>query len=212
MIKVTLYINGVIRNVIVPEGKTIRQVLEENGIAYEGAVVYVNALPIRTQGLDTKFSGISDELTHYIIEVKPDQLAEEQAFQTSDAPKAFLAGSMCVIISSLSADEIKHTKDTNPELLQLLDKAGEPCFALDIEDGYGSIKEYGAVYGSQVTREGKVTITLLLNPAEQDLRGLVQTRLGAALGQLARLERRLLTGERALPQAGGVPVCPIIQL
>ena len=212
MLKITLETDGIIREVLVPESRTIRQVLTEKHISYRAGSVYINGLPIYMEGLDTPFSHMSEEQTHYVIREKEASGAEEAGFHTCRGPKSFVFGSACIIVSSLSAEEIRRMKAVSPELLQLRDENGEPYFAMDIEEGYGSIKEYGAVYGNQVTGEGKATITILLNPAEPNLANLIRVRLREALRKLVRLEGQILAAMGVTAGTDGAGVCPIYQV
>ena len=53
MLKITLNEKNQIRNVLVPESRTIRQVLVDNHVDYSSSIIYLNALPILPKGLDT---------------------------------------------------------------------------------------------------------------------------------------------------------------
>ena len=211
MLKITLKENNFIRNVLVPESKTIRQVLVENHIDYSDKDVFINALPVQPHGLDTKFSHISDEATHYVITAMSSDSddkgessvmkmdIENSLFQTAHAPKVFLISSVCIIVSALTAQEIRKLKHARPDLLEMKDNNQEPYFAMDIESGYGSLKEYGAVYSDRVTCEGKATITILLSAAEQDLSDVIINKLGISFHKLVQLEKRILAEEHGIP-------------
>ncbi len=209
MLKISLKEKDQIRNVLVPESKTIRQVLIENHVDYGDSNVYVNALPIQPNGLDTRFSHISDEATHFVISVaaaNPDnqnaslsEQKEESLFQTAHAPKVYLISSVCIIVSALTAQEISDIKHTHPELLQIHDENQEPLFAIDIEPGYGSLKEYGAVYSDRVTCEGKATITILLSATERDLSDVISNKLGIPFHKLIQLEKQILKELHGIP-------------
>ncbi len=204
MLKITLNEKNQIRNVLVPESRTIRQVLVDNHVDYSSSIIYLNALPILPKGLDTKFSHMSDEATHYVISIEPidssDNVEDPTGlFQTAHGPKAYLFSSVCIIVSSFTPQEKSDLKHSKPELLQIEDEAHDPVFALDVEDGYGSIKEYGAVYSDHVTCEGKATITILLNAKEKDLVGLLQERLSEPLQKLVQLEKKILSETHGIP-------------
>ncbi|MBR1710999.1 MAG: hypothetical protein IJ719_19575 [Clostridia bacterium] len=206
MLKITLHEKDQFKNILVPESRTIRQVLVDNHIDYSAARIYVNALPIYSSGLDTKFSDMSDDTNHYIISIEPADYKDpfeftEELFQTAQCPKAFLFGNACIIVSSLSVDEINNIKHRKPELLQLVDENGEAVFAMDIEDGFGSLKEYGAVYSNRSTSEGKATITIIFDPSEKDLVNLMQTRLSIPLQRLLDLEKKILAETRGISES-----------
>ena len=207
MLKISLKEENQIRNILVPENKTIRQVLIENHVDYSDCDVYVNALPVQPGGLDVRFSHISDEATHFVITVSPADPAslwmsgteEESLFQTARVPKVYLISSACIIVSALTAREIMEIRQSHPEWLQMKDENQEPFFAMDIESGYGSLKEYGAVYSDRVTCEGKATITILLSAAEQNPASVIRNRLGLPFHKLAQLEKRILNELHGIP-------------
>ncbi len=204
MLKITLNEKERLQTVLVPESRTIRQVLVDHHVDYSSGSIYLNALPITPEGLDVQFCQMSDEATHYVISIEPAEASDGTAnpaglFQTAHGPRAYLFSSVCIIVSALTAQEIIDLKHSRPELLMITDEEQEPVFALDIEEGYGSIKQYGAVYSDHVTCEGKATITILLNSKEKDLAGLLQQRLSEPLQKLVRLEKRILAETRGIP-------------
>lgn len=209
MLKIALKEKDQVRSVLVPESKTIRQVLIENHVDYCDRTVYVNALPIQPSGFDIPFSHISDEASRYIISLSPyapadqntsrSEKAERNLFHTAHAPKVYLISSVCIIVSALTAQEIQDLKRYRPEVLQIRDENRESLFAIDIESGYGSLKNFGAVYSDRVTCEGKATITILLNSAEHDLADIVCNRLGVSFHKLVQLEKRILKELHGIP-------------
>ena len=211
MLKITLIERNRAHNILVPESKTIRQVLIENHIDYSNGDVYLNALPIQGNGLDVRFSHIADEVTHYIISVNSGindrgksgaadtKNVQGSLFRTSHAPKIYLISNVCIIVSALTSQEIMDIKHSRPDLLRITDENNDPVFAMDIESGYGSLKEYGAVYSDRVTSEGKATITILLDSLEQDLSDVITNRLGLPFHKLIQLEKRILAETQGIP-------------
>ena len=212
MQKITLLTDHSVNNVLVPENRTIRQVLIDNHIDYEGGTVYVNALPIQMDGLDAKFSYFSDDPNHHYIEVKKEKKkARNISVNTPNGPKIYIIGTVCIIVSALTLQEIMDTKANSPEFMQLLNEKGEAYFAMDTEDGDGSINEYGAVYGNSTTKEGKATITLLLNSAKDDRISLVGKQLYHPLKLLVKLENQILK-QYMSSEAESISDCQIIEL
>ena len=107
--------------------------------------------------------------------------------------KAIIAGSACVIFSSLTPEDVHRLKTFSPDALTIRSENGEAVFRLDIDDdGLGSISPEGAVLGCATSAEGKATITVIINPAEENKLKLVQDRLGPALLRLEEMEAFLL--------------------
>ena len=110
-----------------------------------------------------------------------------------NAAKATINAAACVITSALKPEQIKRYKKYHPEALQLVDEDDEPVFAIDLdEEGPGSINAYGAVFGAATNAEGFATITIVLDPTNEDKKALIADKFGRALMHLADLEEQLL--------------------
>lgn len=123
----------------------------------------------------------------------PANLSEqpEHAGETAGV-KAIISGSACVVFSSLTLEEIKELKRNHPEMLVLKDDAGQAALTLDVEDQTaGKIDEYSVIFGPAVSREGKATITLLIDPKEDDTMGMIREEIGDALMKLSELENKI---------------------
>lgn len=107
-------------------------------------------------------------------------------------PKVVIMGSACVIISSLTPEDVDRYKNYHPEALTMVDEDDAEVFALDIDNGPGRLSNEKAVLSRAKSSDGKATITILLNPEEEDKVTLVQKRLGAALLRLEDMEKCLI--------------------
>lgn len=105
--------------------------------------------------------------------------------------RVMIVGCACVIISSLSPEEIDRIKAYEPKALTLT-RDGEDCFSIDIGPGQGSITESKAVYSRIRTEDGKATITIQLDPDTEDRTKAVSYKFGASLLKLDELEKQLL--------------------
>lgn len=180
MIKVTLITNNPRKTIIVPENKTVRQILEENDINYAMATTAVDGATLAVGEMDETLSdmGLTEKAVISVLANK------------NNAAKAQIIGSAAVITSDLTPDQIKTVKKYHPEALTLYDEEEEPIFAVDVEeDSTGSINACGAVFGSAVNADGKATITCVIDPAlsKEDL----LDKLGRPILKLTELEKNM---------------------
>lgn len=182
MIRVTLITNNPRKTVIAEETKTIKQLLDENDVSYGSAATALDGATLSASEMNKTLAelGVTEKAVVSVLAHK------------DNAAKAVINGSACVITSTLTAEQIKKYKKFHPEALVLYDE-DEPVFAIGYDpEGPGSIDGNGAMFGSAVDSEGHATITVMLDPAEEDLEGLVFDRIGRALLNLKELEDLLL--------------------
>lgn len=206
MKRILLDVDGdpmVFKTVLASQSKTVRQVLAESHVDYVDKVVLINGFPIYHSSLDNELEMLPDRM-HIHVAKDPAKWTHRGV---SDAmgfigTKAFVLGCTCVIVSALTADELRETKLLNPERLRIPDPQGNPVFGIDLEAGPGSITGEGAVYGSQVTSEGKPTITMLIDANTTDPRRQVLKEIRKPLRELALLEREILRarGVEGIPE------------
>ena len=111
----------------------------------------------------------------------------------NEMTKALVAGCACVVFSVLTPEENDRFKQYQPEALKLIDENNpEDVFTLDIDDGPGHVEETEAVYSRTKSADGKATITILLDPDEENKLGLAQKKIGRMLVKLQKLEEKLL--------------------
>ena len=107
--------------------------------------------------------------------------------------KAVVMGCACVVVSSLTPEQIESAKRYAPEVLKLTNETGEEMYSLDIEKGQpGRVDDDEAVYSECKTADGMATITILIDPEGEDKARMVQEQLGASLLKLHRLEEQIL--------------------
>ena len=105
--------------------------------------------------------------------------------------KAVVMGCACVVVSSLTPDEIDRFNRYDPDAL-VLKKDGEPVFSIRMDDGPGTLLEDAANYSRTTSADGKATITILLDPDAEDKAALVQKDVGASLLKLDELEKQIV--------------------
>ena len=104
--------------------------------------------------------------------------------------KVMIIGCACIIISSLTPEDIDRVRLYEPKALTLT-RDGEPCFSIDIGPGPGSITGSNAVYSRATAAGGKATITILLDPEMEDMTIAVSDKIGPSL--LKPKSRRMRT-------------------
>ena len=116
--------------------------------------------------------------------------------------KVIVAGCACVVFSELTPEKIERFKRYQPDALTMCDESNpENTFTMDIDDGPGKLEDSTAVFSRTKSVEGKATITILLDPEEEDKPAMVQQNLGPALLRLRELEAALLTRMDGLAEA-----------
>ncbi len=106
--------------------------------------------------------------------------------------RATILGCACVVVSKLTPDQIEDFRKYMPEKLQLTDEAsGEVIFAIDIDEGPGSLLPDKATYSRTKTSDGLATITIILDPECENKLDLIRERIGQALFFLDKLENRV---------------------
>lgn len=183
MIRVTLVSNNPRKTAIVPETKTIRQILAENDISLTNASVSIDGFTL----------GSPAELDKQLLEhTQADSATIAVLVNKDNAAKAVVMASSCVIESALTPDEIKSVKKYHPEMLIMEDENGEPMFAIDIDETMpGSLNDYGACFGHPVSSDGKATITVIIDPEAEDPAAVVEEQFGHALLLLDEMETAL---------------------
>ena len=104
--------------------------------------------------------------------------------------KAIVIGCACVVVSELTPDEIEGFKQFRPEDLRM-EQNGED-FRLSIDHGPGHLESEEAVFSYAKSADGKATITLLVDPDEENKMKLIQEQIGPAMLKLERMEKVLL--------------------
>lgn len=111
----------------------------------------------------------------------------------NDFRRAVVMGCACVVTSRLTVEQIENFKYYMPEMLTMVDEDGKPVFTVDIGDEPGCLEENKAVYSNTKTPDGKATITILIDPDEEDKPGVIRKYFGVALLRLEEFEQRMLS-------------------
>ena len=107
--------------------------------------------------------------------------------------RAVVMGCACVVTSRLTVEQIENFKHYMPEMLTMVDEEGKPVFTVDIGDEAGRLENDKAVYSNTKMPDGKATITILIDPDEEDKPGIVKKYFGIALLRLEEIEQGMLS-------------------
>lgn len=181
MIKVTLISNNPRQSFMANETNTVKQILDERDVTYGNAAVSVDGATLNAGEINKSLAelGVEEKVVISVLAHK------------DNAANVSVAGAAAIITSGLKLEQIKRFKKYRPEALTLYDEDDEPIYAIDYDEGPGSINKNGAVFGAATNADGYATITVVLDPAEEDKKQLVIDKLGAALLKLNELETGL---------------------
>lgn len=186
MIKVTLICNSGRKNVMASEDKTVREVLEENGIRYDTGITSIDGAALRPGEFDKTLSQLGIAEKCFLSNV----------VKADNAANVMIAGGAIVVTSSLKLEDIKRAKKFRPEALYLYEGEGadkEVVFAIDTTTrSHGTLDGNGAVFGPNATAEGNATITIVVNDLENVQKEFTE-RFGSGLLKLKKMEEYLPT-------------------
>lgn len=183
MINVTIITNAGQSKVMVSEDATIREILEENNVNYATGVTSIDGCPLHSGDMDKTFADMGVEARCYLSCV----------VKADSAATAVIAGSSCVITSTMKLEDLKTIKALRPKALVMYEGEGkdkEPVFAIGVtERSAGSINENGATFGPVVSKDGYATITMNFGPDVEDPAKKVEETYGLGLLRLNQLEK-----------------------
>ena len=180
MVKLTLITNGGKKTDIVPESMTIRQIYEKYDVNYDHCTNMVDSVPLRIGDMDKSLRelGVTETVRMSSI-VKADNAAE-----------IILAGTTAVVKSANKLEDWKKALEYDPEL-GLYDDNDEPYFKVFIDEGPGSMNDSGVCFSDVADANGYAVVTILLDPTDEDKKGLAKKKLGNALLNLIEIENNL---------------------
>ncbi len=109
--------------------------------------------------------------------------------------RAVIMGCACVITSRFTVEELENFRDYLPEALVLKNEEGDILYWIGIQEEVkgGYILEDHICYSRAKTPEGKATVTLLIDPNEEDKAVCIGEAFGPALLMLEKLEKQMLS-------------------
>lgn len=139
------------KTAIVPDTQTIREALENAEVNYAASVTYLDGVALPAGGLDKTFAdyGITEKCT-LTNAVKADNAADVK-----------LVGSVAVITSVATYDELQKLAKMAPEALTVVDEDDDPVFVVGTaKTAAGCFDNNAAFFGTAKSVDGKATITV----------------------------------------------------
>ena len=182
MIKVNLITNAGRKTILVAETATPRQIFDENDVNYAAGRPALDSVPFAMGDMDKTFAELGAGETAYLTcLVKAD-----------NAANAVVMGNACVITSEIALEDLQTVAKYRPEALTLYEGEGkdkEPVFGVSLsKNSGGTINKFGATFSPTANGQGKATITMLVDPDETDVAGMLSDKIGPALLKLEKLE------------------------
>ena len=182
MIKVVVITAAGRKTDIFEETKTPKDILDYFDIDYSAATNSLDGVKLDVAGMNKSLRelGVAKECRLSSI-VKID-----------NAAKVVVTGAAAVLTSDVKLEDWKRIQKYESEALTLVDAdTDEVVFRVAVDDGPGSVNEYGVMFGNVVNNEGKATATVLLDPSVEDKAELVREQIGSALLELNELEKEI---------------------
>ena len=108
---------------------------------------------------------------------------------TVNTARIQVLGCAAVVISAVDLEDWKLVEKHAPEALTIVDEDGQTVFRVSTDKGPGCLVKDHAEFGAPVTQEGKATITILLDPDNEDRMGMVRDALASPLLDLIEIEK-----------------------
>ena len=105
--------------------------------------------------------------------------------------KIHVLGCAAVVVSAFSLEDWKLVEKYAPDALTIVDEGGKTVFRVTTDSGPGCLVKDHAEFGASVTQDGKATITILLDPDNDDKMGMVKEALSGPLMDLIEMEKIL---------------------
>lgn len=198
MLKITLCHKGKKEVLLVPETKTINEILKEKDLValpFDSVVLDGIAIPFKDLDKNVIELGFSDRdaLNLSLNENPPWVNGSDDpfAFPAEQFSRVLVVGCACVIFSAFTPDELRDLQRFLPDALTARDAQGA-VFAISLDPSSpGSLTKDGAVFSAHPSSRGKATITILIDPEVDDPYQKVCESLGPALLRLMDLEKSL---------------------
>lgn len=98
-------------------------------------------------------------------------------------------GCAAVVVSAVTLEDWKLIEKHAPDALTIADEQGNTVFRVTTDNGPGCLVKDHAEFGASVTQDGRATITILLDPDNEDKMGMVRDVLAGPLMDLIEIEK-----------------------
>ena len=98
-------------------------------------------------------------------------------------------GCAAVVVSGVDLEDWKLIEKHDPDGLRMVDEKGNTLFRVTTDNGPGCLLKDRAEFSAAVTQDGKATITILLDPDNDDRMDMVRDVLAGPLMDLIEIEK-----------------------
>ena len=119
--------------------------------------------------------------------------------------RAVVMGCACVVTSWFTVKELEEFENYLPEALVLKNEEDEEIYRISVEEDCngGKILDDRTSYSKANVPGGKATVTVLIDPEEDDKAEAIRNVFGAALLRLEELEGQMLSRQEELKEKIG---------
>jgi len=119
--------------------------------------------------------------------------------------RAVIMGCACVVTSRFTVEELENFANYLPDALVLKDDSEEELYKIEVQEEVsgGCIQEDHICYSRAKVPGGKATVTVLIDPEEDDKAEAIRNVFGAALLRLEELEEQMLSRKEELKEKIG---------
>lgn len=183
MIEVKLNNNINRTKVIVDENKTVKQVLEEAGWDMTTGQTLLDGGLLRAEDMNQTLAELGVTESCRISKVAK----QDNAIGVS------IIGSVAVIESALTPEQIRSVEKYRPDALTVVDKDDNPVFRMGTTNSQeGAINKFGASFGTATSVNGNATITIPWDNGDDAISRFVD-KYGGALNFIKKLEENVLS-------------------
>ena len=103
--------------------------------------------------------------------------------------RIYITGAAAVLVSGVKLEDWKKADKYAPESLKIVNDKGDPVFRIVVDEGGGTVNEYGICWGSYTSEDGYATVTVLLDDDIEDKKAAVMDIMGSAILDLTEIEK-----------------------
>ena len=164
------------------ENTKIREVFEHFGADYKVGTNSIENVRITKEGLEkTLLEWKAGDVCHLSCIVQIDNAAHME-----------VSGAAAILISDVSLEDWKRVEKYAPEALKLFDENGDADFKVGTRgSASGAITDHGVSFGGYSNKEGKATVTIMLDTGNEDKVAAVKELFGNTLLDLNRIEAKI---------------------
>lgn len=178
MVNVTLITNAGPQEFVIDHDKTLKQIFEEKGVAYQRCTNSLNSVPLKAGDVDKTLRELGVGQSCRICAV----------VKMDNAATVVVTGDAFVVKSGVKLEDWKKVLKYDPKF-GLYDEEGKKLlFAAAIKNSMGSMNDYGAEFSSRPDQDGNAMLTMLSDPDAEDKVQLATDTLGVGLLRLNQLE------------------------